>query len=361
MLDIKTTDNMLDKSFHEIIIESIGTGILVTDLEGKLIIFNKAAEEMWAYPKEEALGNPFFNCIAELDRPRMEKTFFYVVRTGRSLQASEAIMGNRAGKTLYINAHASLFQDTTGNKMGVVMLTEDITEKKKLEEEVQRADRLAALGQLSMGLSHEIRTPLATIKALTTLVKTDTLVDESLRKQLNMVINEVNRLDSLCRQLLNFAGKSDLHVEKISIKDMLDRVLFMGRLNHLEIPVKIKEDIQPDLPEISGDKEMLTHAFINLLINAMEAVNDSGNKGVVTIKAFRDGKWNVIKVSDTGIGIRPGEYVKIFDPFYTTKENGTGLGLSMVHTIITKHGGHINVESREGIGTAFTIKLPVEG
>lgn len=341
---------------NQIVLESIGTGILAVDVEGKILTINKAAEEMYNFPKEEAIGTSYLLGLAEHERPRFKKTHDYVVRTEKVFRGTEIKLMNRAGRTLYINAYSSLIKSPSGKKLGVAMLTEDITRRKKLEAEVQRADKLAALGQLSLGISHEIRTPLGTIKALAALVRDNVDCDQKTRKYMNIITNQVDHLDELSRELLEFAGKANLGVEKININKLLNRVLFLSKLHEPLRKAKIKEDIQEKLPPVKGDKEMLMHAFINLLINAMEA---TGHQDTITLSAFSDDQYVTVKIEDTGVGIPAPCLDKIFDPFYTTKDNGTGLGLSIVHTIISNHQGHIEVGSVKDQGTVFTVLLPV--
>lgn len=348
---------------NEIVIESIGTGIIAVDLEGNILKINQAAQKMYALDRESPVGKSFLLGLAEHERPRFKKTHDYVVRTGKVFRGSEIKLMNRVGKTIYINAYSSLIRSPAGEKLGIAMLTEDITERKRLEADVQRADRLAALGQLALGISHEIRTPLGTIKALSTLIKEDVADYEDLDKSityLKLIVNEVDRLEMLSQELLDYSGRSKLSGPRtnIDINKLLSKVIFLGRLNNPNRNTRVESDLHPDLPGFYGDRGMIMHAFMNLFINAMEATLE---KGVIQIKTFSDEEWIVVQFKDTGIGIAESSLNKIFDPFFTTKDHGTGLGLSIVHTIIKNHQGQIEVESDYHIGTTFSVKLPVAG
>ena len=355
-MDILKGDILLDKTFHEIVIDSIDIGIMGSDLEGNLLTINKAAEKMWDFPKEIALGKSFLLALAEKERSRMKKTFDYVIKTGRSVRANEVVFVNRSGKTLYINSYASVVK-YSGDHIGVAMWTEDITEQRKLQMEIQRADRLAALGQLALGISHEVRTPLASIKALAALIKSAIGSDDQKIKYINVMINEVNRLDKLSRELLDFAAKRSLTIEQVDINDLINKVLYLAKVNSLSDHINIKEDLKPGLPLLYCDKEKILQTLMNLVINALEAVNAPGT---VTIETFYDHEWLGISVIDNGAGINDDDINKIFDPLYTTKEHGTGLGLSIVHSIVKDHGGRVEVESQLNKGTKFTIRLPIE-
>jgi len=356
-VDIQKIELPRPKNFQESILESIGIGIILTDLNGNVLAFNKTAEEMWEVRKAELMGKSFLLCLAEHERARMNRTFEYAIRTEQGIKATRVVFQNHAGTILDINCFATLCRDAAGGKLGVIMWTQDISEEKKLEAEVQRADRLAALGQLSLGISHEIRTPLGTIKALATLVKERIKGDEKSETYLNMIVSQVDRLDKLSRELLAYAGKSNLGVSSLNVAELLKKVIYLGKLNNPLRKTRMEEDLAPDLPAIHGDQEMLMQAFLNLMINAMEATGDDDR---IQVKAFSEDDWIVVQITDSGKGIPADCLDRIFDPFYTTKDSGTGLGLSIAHTTVSKHGGHIEVASDRNSGTVFTVRLPVK-
>ncbi|KUG03308.1 signal transduction histidine kinase [hydrocarbon metagenome] len=356
-MDIKTEESSPRRTFHELAIESIHVGIMAVDYDGHLLAMNRAAEEMWELPRHEALGKSFLMALAEHDRARMKKTFDYVIRTGRTVSATDIVFENRAGKMLYINAYASPVNYSPDLGVGVAMWTEDITQERKLRMEVQRADKLAALGQLALGISHEVRTPLGTIKALASLIQMNISDPEQVKKYLKVMNNEVSRLDKLSRELLDFGGQKKLNMESVNVNNLINKLVYLGKLNRPDTKVNIEEYLQADLPDIYCDREDILHALMNLVINAYDAV---GEEGTIYIETEQKGEWVDIRIKDTGPGIKADCMNKIFDPFYTTKENGTGLGLSIVHTIINDHGGHLDVDSQPGQGTVFTVKLLAE-
>lgn len=356
-MDIQVVDSsLLNKTFYEIVIDSIAIGIIIADLGGNILTLNKAAEKMWDFSRETDIGFSFLNALAEHERNRMKQTFDYVIRTGKTVRANGVVFETTKGKTLCINCYASLFQSSKNEKFGVAMWTEDITGRKKLEEEIQRADKLAALGQLSLGISHEIRTPIGSIKALATLIKNDLNLDQQKIKYLNVIIDEANNLDRLSRELLDFAGSGELKTQMVNISVLMNKVLFLAKLHKPLIRVEFEEYFQEKLPPVIGNPERLSQMLFNLIINAMDAIEDDGS---ICINIFREQSWLIIKITDSGIGIPSENISKIFDPFYTTKENGSGLGLSIVHTIVTDHKGHIYVESKKNFGTTFIIHLPI--
>lgn len=356
-MDIKTEDSLIGRTFHEIVVDSIDIAIMATDCYGNLLYLNSAAESMWRLPRQEALGSSFLLALAGHERDRMKKTFDYVVRTGRSVRANDIVFVNHDGQILYINAYASPFHYSDDNDIGIVMWTENITEERKLRMEVHRADKIAALGQLTLGLAHELRTPLGTIKALAGLIELNLEGEQpDVKRYISVLNNEVNRLDKLSRELLDFGGRKSLNREWVNINSLLEKTLYLGSLNRNSQEVCIQKELEPDLPEVFGDPENLMHALMNLVLNAFDALE---GKGSIYVMTARQGDEVVIEIRDTGPGIPGDSQQKIFDPFYTTKENGTGLGLSVAHTLVSDHQGSIEVESQPPRGTAFRVNLPI--
>lgn len=355
-MDIEIEESQIRGTFHEIVVESIDIGILVTDCGGNLIYYNRAAETMWSLPRHQSLGQSFLLALAGAERERMRRTFDYVVRTGRTVRARDIEFVNRVGHKLYINAYASPFRYSDGDETGIVMWTENITEEQKLREEMHRADKLAALGQLSMGLAHELRTPLGTIKALAGLIDLNLQgMNPDVTRYISVLNNEVNRLDKLSRELLDFGGKSSLNREWTDINSLVEKTLYLASLSQPARSVEVIRELAADLPMVFGDPEHLLHALMNLVMNGFEALGQGGRLAIKTESL--DGQV-LISISDNGPGIPPDKLAKVFDPFYTTKENGTGLGLSVAHSLVSSHEGRIGVESNPGSGTVFTIFLP---
>lgn len=356
-MDIKTEDSFLGRTFHEIVTDSVETGIMVTDCSGKLLYINRAAEDMWGLHRQDALGQSFLLALAGHERERMTRTFEYVVRTGRTVRARDIVFVNHGGQTLYINAYASPFRYSEVDDMGIVMWTENITEERILRREIHQADKLAALGQLTLGLAHELRTPLGTIKALADLIELNLGERQAgLTRYISVLKNEVNRLDRLSRELLDFGGKKSLNREGVDINSLVEKTLYLASLNRPSQTAGIEKDLEPGLPEVCGDPGNLMQALMNLVLNAFDAL---GEEGTIYIKTFSQNDTVLIEVQDTGVGIDPENLHKVFDPFYTTKEYGTGLGLSVAHTLINDHRGRIEVESQASTGTVFRVSLPI--
>jgi signal transduction histidine kinase len=224
------------------------------------------------------------------------------------------------------------------------------------EEEKRRADRLAALGQLSAGLAHELRNPLGTIRASSEmLTRSLTAENDVAREVAGFIASEVDRCNSLITRFLQFARPLQLQVAQADLAQMLDRAVTMAEREAAGIA--FYRNYQPDIPPFPFDAELLEHAFYNLLINAAQA---SPPGGVVTLKTRADRADAEVSIIDRGCGIDPAQRDNIFNPFFTTKPQGVGLGLAIVSKIVDEHGGNITVESELGKGSIFRVILPME-
>jgi len=228
--------------------------------------------------------------------------------------------------------------------------------RRRLEQQLQRADRLAALGEIAAGVAHEIRNPLTSIKGFIQLIETGMPTDDKKRQYTSIIIEETNRLNKMVRELLYYARPSESLKIDININQVLEDTLILVNLNASHKPVEFTMNYGENLPALQGDQEQIKQIFLNLLINSVQAI-DEGGKVEVTSKLTGD--IISVVVEDDGKGIDAGHYKRIFDPFFTTRDNGTGLGLAVVQKIIDLHQGEITVENREGKGTRFTVNFPI--
>lgn len=225
----------------------------------------------------------------------------------------------------------------------------------EIEEQLRRADRLSALGELSAGMAHEIGNPLGSIKGTAEILR-DAFPPEDKRHEFSeILIREADRLNSVVRDFLTFARPSPLGSGRYDVNEALREVLLLSRQQAKRNGVDIDLKDEP-LPEVAGDREQIKQAFLNLILNAVQAMPHGGTLTVTS--AQRDGKAQV-RFADTGQGISAENVDKIFNPFFTTRHEGTGLGLAITHRIIQSHGGSLEVQSRVGEGTEFILTLPL--
>jgi signal transduction histidine kinase len=251
--------------------------------------------------------------------------------------------------------NTSFLEDGREEKLGVLVVINDITELKVLEARMRQSDRLAALGTLSAGLAHEIRNPLSAIKTFVQLLPRKLSNPAFFDKFQITVPRELNRINDLIEDLLELARPPKLKFKMTPLGDCLKQAadLYREKLEEAGITFEIHE--KGALPEIWADQEHLVRAFSNLIMNAQQAMVDGGTL-IIEVGPHEGGV--MLQFKDTGVGMDQTTKDNIFDPFFTTKDSGTGLGLAMTHKIIEEHGGDIQVESSVGQGTTFTLTLP---
>jgi two-component system, NtrC family, sensor histidine kinase HydH len=222
-------------------------------------------------------------------------------------------------------------------------------------EQLKRADRLAAIGQLAASLAHEIRNPLGSIEGAIDILERNPESESKRDEFLPIMKKECNRLRRLLTNLLNFARPRQPQIRPVNVRQVIDTVCSLARHSAERQDILLKQDLPDDLPDIKGDEEQLQQVILNLALNAIQAMSSSGE---VLFSARPALDRVVVRVRDQGDGIASADLDRIFDPFYTTKENGTGLGLAVAHQIVEQHGGSIRVERNPDRGTTFTLELP---
>jgi two-component system sensor histidine kinase HydH len=261
------------------------------------------------------------------------------------------------GKVIPLDVSATSLKEKNGTLIGYMILFKDLTEIKALKKEVERSERLASIGRLAAGIAHEIRNPLSSIKGFATYFRerySDVPEDQ---KTAEIMVQEVERLNRVIGQLLEFARPMDLKKKPTSLQVLVQHSLKMIEGDANRGNIKLNMNIAPDLKEVLLDPDKMTQVFLNLYLNAIEAMVDGGT---LSVELRRDANTKNIRIiiSDTGVGITQENLACIFDPYFTTKSSGTGLGLAIVHNIIEAHEGEIKVQSRTGEGTRISILLP---
>jgi two-component system sensor histidine kinase HydH len=235
----------------------------------------------------------------------------------------------------------------------------DLGEVRRLQAEIRRQEKLAALGGLAAGVAHEIRNPLSAIKGLASFFAGQFENGSEAQEAAGVMAQEVDRLNRAITQLLEFARPTDLKRRTTDLAPLLDRSLKLIQPDAAAKNIRIELTVRDGVCAAVIDPDRVTQCLLNLYLNAIEAMDDGG---VLAVKCFPDGSGDFkITVSDTGRGIPPGNLGQIFDPYFTTKKTGTGLGLPIVYKIIEAHQGHITVESTSGRGSVFAIRLPCRG
>ncbi len=335
------------------IIDKMPMGLLLLDSQKNLTAINRAGENLLAIKPTDFLGKPVMNrlpipwqdLIIELDR------------TGVSAE-KEMDCVIEPGKTISLDMVATTLYQEQGDFIGYLFLFRDMTEMIHLRKEMARNQRLASLGSLAAGIAHEIRNPLSSIKGFATYFKEKYRDKPEDGEIADILIEEVERLNRVIGQLLDFARPMTMNRQQRSLRALVDHTLKMIENQARTKAIRIEKDLKGGNPFASIDEDRMAQVLLNLYLNAFDAMTPGGT---LKLSLSSPGKGMAqISISDTGRGIRKQDLPHVYDPYFTTKPSGTGLGLAIVHRIIEAHDGRIGISSEEGKGTTVTILLPSE-
>jgi two-component system sensor histidine kinase HydH len=245
-----------------------------------------------------------------------------------------------------------------GQAIGSVLLLRDLREIRDLQEKVRRGERLASLGRLAAGVAHEVRNPLSSIRGFAQYFRNRFKDQKEELEYASIMVKEVDRLNRVITELLDFARPKEPHREPHSLENIFDHSLRLLQPELAKKRVAVERDFEPHLPLVRVDRDQISQAILNLLLNSLESI-DAGGKIRIGLGKIDSSPWLQVAISDTGRGIPREDLSRVFEPFFSTKRKGTGLGLAIVHQIVESHGGEVQVESKEGEGTTFRITLPV--
>jgi PAS domain S-box-containing protein len=347
------------RDYNRNIVESIAEGIIVTDRDGIITVFNDPRHHVSDRPRDELLGRKLFLGLPHLDREEVRKVFSAVLEEGR-VGAVPELRYQLGGRLVVSSLRAYPLRGEQGQLLGAVVICQDITEEKRWFSRLAESDRLASLGRLAAGVAHEINNPLTLVSGYAELLR-DSVADPQLREQAAVIVEEVQRIAGIVRNLLTFARQQPATAIPCDVNGILGRLCSLTASQFQKAKVELMLRCEPGLPQVVANPGELEQVFLNLMINALEAMPRGGRLTVDTQCAHVDGgPWVEIRFADTGCGIKE-EYIdRIFEPFFTTKEvgKGTGLGLSVSYGIVRKYGGTIDVSSEEGRGSVFVVRLP---
>jgi PAS domain S-box-containing protein len=341
------------------ILHSIPTGVLTVDQSGRVTAINPMAERILGVTAESTLGweldqrfgvdDPIHQCM----RRAMDHAEFV-----RNLDIRYPPQEAR-----WIRLTTSALADHERGRAGVVILLQDVTDLLVLEEQLRRGEKLSALHTLSAGVAHEIRNPLSAIDLNLHLLQeeigADRINDEAVRRYSDIVNAEVRRIRGIVDNFLRFARPTSLVLDDVRLDGVARHIGELVRYEAQEHGVSILIEFPDDLPAVSGDETQLGQVFLNLMINAVQAMPQGGTLRVSGLTRSTDsGPLVEVAVRDTGTGINKADLTKVFEPFFSTKPEGNGLGLAIAYRIIEDHGGTIRVTSEPGAGTTFVLSFP---
>jgi len=354
-----------EKNYHAIF-NNIPNPVFVLDQDSlEIIDCNNSVSAVYGYTKDEIRNSCF------LDLSKDDERAYQASRIKTAAVINQARHINKANKTLFVDIWIS--PSEYAGKTVLLVITSDITQRLEAEQQLIQASKMATLGEMATGVAHELNQPLSVIKTVSSfymkkIAKDEELVKETLNKMLAKVDSNVDRASKIINHMRQFARKSEMDLGKVQVNEVMERAFEIFSQQLKVRGIEVVWNLQPDLPKIMADPDRLEQVFINLLLNARDAIEEKSacgghpadSKRITLVSCTDDGNV-VVKVIDTGIGIPANVAEKLFEPFFTTKEvgKGTGLGLSISYGIIKDCGGDIEATSTDGNGACFTLTFPV--
>ena len=343
--------------------------IAVRDVEHRLTYWNKGAQRLYGWTAEEAIGKNADRLVYKEESSMLIEAKKSVIEEGEWI--GELHQVTKDGKEIIVESRWTLMHDSEGKPKSILVINTDITEKKKFESQLLRAQRIESIGTLAGGIAHDLNNVLTPIVLSLQMLK-QKFKDEQSQRLLTILENNSQRGANLIKQVLSFARGVEGERNPLAAKHVIREIEKVLK-ETFPRSIEIRTDIQKDLFTISGDATQLHQVIMNLCVNARDAMPNGGILSITASNFFIDknyaqmhtdakvGSYIVIAVSDTGTGIPPKIMDRVFEPFFTTKEHGkgTGLGLSTALAVVKSHGGFINIYSEVGKGTTFSVYLPL--
>ncbi len=365
MTERKLTEEVLKRSEERFrtILEDMDNGYFELDKKSHYIFVNDAMCKILGYSRADIVAKHFGSFIDQTDEKFVENSRAIMdeaIRTGMTLSGLFGTIVKGDGSRRIIGVSVSPLRDATGNIAGIRGITRDITDRMKMEQQLLMAGKLASIGELAAGVAHEINNPLTAIMGYAQLLAARDDIPEHIKLDLDKIFNQSQRAARIVQNLLTFARSYALEKKVIDINELILKSLELRSYEHKVGNIEIVVDLHPGLPGISADENQIQQVILNIIINAEQAITSKKRGGKIKVTTGLEDSMVKIIVADDGPGIPRGMLERLFDPFFTTKEvgQGTGLGLSVCHGIVTKHGGRIYADSVEGQGATFIVELP---
>lgn len=354
------------RPFLEGLLRNMEGGVLTVDLNKRITSFNKASEWITGYCLDEVLGK----CCGEILRGNLcieGCVFEKVIKSGIPVTRRDVTIIGKEENKIFVSYTSFRLEDVHKKTRGVGIILRDLTELKNLREQLIHSEKLVVMGQLAAGVAHEINNPINGIinyiRLFLKRLEENRINPEVWKKDLKIMERETMRIGRLVRNLLNFAKKSELELTRIQMVRLIDETLPLLEDQFLLKNIVVNKKYDENIPEILGDFNQLQQVVINLILNAIQAVEKNGKIEIsVSAEGIKGSEcFVVLSISDNGVGIPEEDLDKVFDPFYTTKtkeKGGIGLGLTIVQQIVNAHHGRIVIKSKVGQGTTVAVRLP---
>jgi two-component system NtrC family sensor kinase len=356
------------RKFTESVLDSLPVSIYVIDRDYQIVTWNRQREiGIQGMPREAVIGRNVFQVFSKYPQARLKQEFERAFRTGTIERIEQQTVDNAGATQHWMVSKIPMRDEVSGEVTHVITVGEDVTMRVEAIHAAGRAEKLAAVGRLAAGVVHEINNPLATISACAESL--ESRVDEGafghspevddLHEYLGLIRSEAFRCKAITNGLLDFSRVRTSNRLTVDVPELLKSSANLIAHQKRGSDVNIEIEIEENLPQINADHGQIQQAIIALATNAIDAMP---NGGTLTFRAKPSNNRVIIEIQDSGVGIAPENLSKVFEPFFTTKEvgKGTGLGLAVCYGIVTEHGGRLAVRSNVGVGTTFTIYLPVQ-
>ena len=344
------------QAFRDLIFQSVGSGLIAVNPEGRITAFNRAAESITGVAEREALGQPWealFGREVDLEEARQA-----VAGPGTQSQRYEIRLKRRDGHEVPVGISFWSLRSGGGEAVGLIGVCQDLSSIKRMEQRVRQADRLATIGRLSANMAHEIRTPLASLSGAIEALVRELPADPGRERLVEIVLRESERLNRIIRDFLEYARPAPMASHAVDLAELLEEVVLLVEHRSLPAELKVIREYGEKLPA-RVDPQQLRQAIWNLCINAVQAMPEGGELRVGGRVVPGGGPPRLqLWISDTGQGIAEADLPQIFEPFFSTKPEGSGIGLALVYRVVQDHGGQIEVRSQPGAGTSFMLILP---
>jgi len=344
------------QAFRDLIFQSVGSGLIAVNPQWRVTAFNRAAESITGVTEREALGQPWsalFGNDVDLEEVRRA-----VVTPGARSQRYEIRLKRRDGVEVPVGVSFWSLRSGEGEAVGLIGVCQDLSSIKRMEARVRQADRLATIGRLSANIAHEIRNPLASISGAIEALVRELPAEPARDRLVEIVLRESDRLNRIIRDFLEYARPAPMSAHQVNLADLLEEVVVL--LEHRSLPpdLKVVREFGDALPA-RVDPQQMRQAVWNLCLNAVQAMPEGGDLRLGGRPAASGGPAPLqLWVTDTGHGIAESDLPHIFEPFFSTKAEGSGIGLALVYRVVQDHGGQIEVRSQPGAGTTFLLTLP---
>lgn len=344
-----------ERNYLQNVLDSTGSAVMSINLDGEITTANRASLNFFCM--QDISGKKYYELFNSDEAKKIQQAIQYVSEYNTNYYVKEVILPQADHGFKAVNLSISPLYDGNNKIAGVVIIGTDVTKRKILESEVEQLKQFAALGEVASGVAHDIKNPLMSIRGCARILE-KSLQDPKHIDFLKPIIQEVDRINEVVEQMISYGNLTqESNYAHININEVLTKSINVIHFHKKSKYIQIEKDLTRDLPLIRGNNVQLQQAFINILINSVQAIE---KEGIIRISSSYLQEKELIRVviSDNGVGIDTQDLGKIFKPFYTTKSYGTGIGLSIVDRVIKKHGGEVAIKSQVNRGTCFEVSIP---